>query len=73
MLVDENMYLNRFMSWLPNLQELGLNILTRDDLRSNFIVRKFFLNNISISASRPTCKSTCLAWKLLSLPPKLQC
>ena len=32
-LVDESFYLEQFMSQLPNLLELGLNILTRTSLR----------------------------------------
>ena len=32
-LVDQNFYLEQFMTQLPNLIELGLNILTRTGLR----------------------------------------
>ena len=32
-LVDQNFYLEQFMTLLPNLIELGLNILTRTGLR----------------------------------------
>ena len=35
MLVDQNMFLEQFMVQLPNLMELGLNILTRTGLRFN--------------------------------------
>jgi len=61
-LVDENMYLNRFMSWLPNLQELGLNILTRDDL-SNSTYLQVYLPRLeaAVAASKaPVLKITVL-------------
>ena len=35
-LVDQNFYLEQFMTQLPNLMELGLNILTRTGLRFFF-------------------------------------
>ena len=44
-LVDQNFYLEQFMTQLPNLIELGLNIITRTGLRYfGFFVSKNYLN-----------------------------
>eukprot|EP00092_Neocalanus_flemingeri_P016609 GFUD01017970.1.p1 GENE.GFUD01017970.1~~GFUD01017970.1.p1 ORF type:complete len:455 (-),score=89.61 GFUD01017970.1:131-1495(-) len=62
-LVDQNMYLEQFMAELPNLLELGLNILTRPGLSKHVYLHEYIprLEAIVAASKAPVLKVTVVA------------
>jgi len=62
-LVDENMYLEQFMTQLPNLLELGLNILTKLFLSKHVLINQYLprLEAVVAASKAPILKVTVLS------------